>query len=93
MRAQRGALVSTTTIAITYVWHNGIRYYVSTIDRESSSPLAPDHVYAETMAWEIDRKTGTLVRIIAQDSGPQGSIRAHLAMVERVARFGSGEVL
>lgn len=85
--------MSTVPIATTYVWHEGKRYCVTTIDRESSAMYAAGHIYAETMAWEIDQKTGAFVHIIAQDSGPQGGIRAHLDMVERVRRFGSGDVL
>lgn len=41
----------TNKIAQTYVWSEGKRYFVSTINRASSAMCAPGD-YAETMVWE-----------------------------------------
>lgn len=84
-----------TAICHTTVWHgDGEKrraFWVSTIDRESSAVLAPDHVYAETLAWEYDPVTDTRGKIIGQDSGMRGGIWAHQAMVERLHRTGSAD--
>ena len=68
-------------LAQTYVWHKGMRYFVSTIDRDSSSALGGR--YAETMVWEwpFGCPRGS---IVAQDEHTEGSLFAHMLMVERI---------
>jgi len=66
-----------------YVWYGDKCFYVSTIERDSSSMLGPDR-YNETIAWEYDWETSTRNEQIGMDGGPQGSITAHLQMCQRL---------
>lgn len=75
------------TLAQTYVWHNGMQYFVSTINRYSSAVLAYGDCYAETMAWTL--KGSALDRIFAQEESAAGSLCGHLKLVAAIA---AGEV-
>ena len=58
-----------------YVWHDGECFFVSTINRDSSSMIGGR--YAETMVWGYDwdnRKRGGLV---GQGEASEGSIYGH----------------
>jgi len=83
--------VNTTTLAITYTHHDGNWFHVSTINRNSSSPLAPDMVYAETIVWECDENTGTRGNMVWQGSCAHGSLVTHNATVDRIRATGSPE--
>jgi len=61
-------------------------FFVSTIDRQSSSMYGGR--YAETIVWEwdsVDRKRGDIVHM---DSGMQGSIRIHQIVCEELYKHG-----
>ncbi len=76
-------------ITQTYVMYDGKEYFVSTINRESSSRYGG--IYAETLVWESARNTKSAMKrgkMVAQDEGSQGSISAHIKMVERIHRTG-----
>ena len=69
---------------------NGEVFFVSTINRENSSPYMVPHgdIYAETMAWEMipaaegePRKRG---RMVAQEEGTRDTIHKHLEVCERL---------
>ena len=77
------------TLAQTYVWHNDKAFFVSTINRECSSPLAYGHIYAETLVWEWNPKTRERGKILGQDECSDGSISAHQNMVQRIFNTGS----
>jgi hypothetical protein len=63
-----------------YVWHGDKCFFVSTIDRDSSSMEGGR--YAETMVWEHDWKTNQRMEgILSQTDAPQGSIREHIRQV------------
>ncbi len=70
------------SLAQTYVWHNGMRYFVSTIDSDSSSALGGR--YAETMVWEWPEGQQQRGKFVAQDEHAAGSLYAHTRMVERI---------
>jgi 2-polyprenyl-3-methyl-5-hydroxy-6-metoxy-1,4-benzoquinol methylase len=70
------------TLAQTYVWHGEKCFFVSTINRRSSSLLSG--IYAETLAWEWIQETKQCGRLIGQDEHCQNSIFAHQAMVKRL---------
>jgi hypothetical protein len=62
-------------------------FYVSTIDRTSSSMYASR--YAETMVWEwdsIERKRGDIVHM---GEGMEGSIRTHFNTCEKLYKDGT----
>jgi hypothetical protein len=75
-----------TRIIQTYVTHKGKEYFISTINRESSSMYGG--IYAETLVWEWDRETRERGDLVGQDEGSRDSIRAHLQMVERIFKTG-----
>ena len=61
-------------------------FFVSTIDRQSSSMYGGR--YAETIVWEwdsVDRKRGDIVYM---DSGMQGYIRIHQIVCEELYKHG-----
>ena len=78
-------------LAQTYVWHNDKAFFVSTINRECSSPLAYGHIYAETMVWEWDCKTRKRGKLIGTDECSEDSILVHQGIVERIFDTGSCE--
>lgn len=64
-------------------------FFVSTIDRESSSMYGGR--YAETIVWEWDsteRKRGDIVHM---GEGFQGSIRTHIKICEKLYEAGTME--
>lgn len=71
-------------IAQTYVWYNNEAFFVSTANRECSSPLSYGHIYAETMVWEWNPETRTRGKMIGCDECAEGSIFAHQRMVKRI---------
>lgn len=82
-------------IAQTHITRKDGVYFVSTINRTCSSPLAPEMRYAETMAWgpATDAVIGAWSDgrgpLIYQSSSAEGSIKGHLAACEAVFQFGS----
>ena len=66
----------------TYVDHGGKRYFVSTINRDSSS--CEPHRYAETIVWEWDEKKKERGDIVMQGSALENSIFRHQKIVEQI---------
>ena len=64
-------------------------FFVSTIDRTSSSMYAGR--YAETIVWEwdsVERKRGDIVHM---GEGMEGSIRTHFSICEKLYKDGTME--
>lgn len=61
-------------------------FYVSTIDRESSSMYGGR--YAETIVWEWDSAERKRRSILHMESGIQGSIRIHQHVCAELYEFG-----
>jgi len=80
--------MSSDFIAATTVRHGKNFYKVSTIDRESSS-MEPGR-YAETLVWRLDEYCNRIPfeSHIAQSEGPEGSLKAHFDMVEKIRAEG-----
>lgn len=74
-----------------YVWHGDKCFFVSTIDRDSSSQLGPDR-FAETIVWELDWKTAQRGDMLYQDGTGRGSINVHLAVCKLIHDTGKCEV-
>ena len=75
------------TLAQTYVWHEGKKFFVSTINRESSAMLAPG-MYAETIVWdwcEEDNRRGNIIRMA---EGCEGSLTRHFQLVQLISNTG-----
>lgn len=73
-----------------YVLFEDRWFYVSTIDRESSSILGPDR-YSETLVWEYDMVESNRGDLIGQGESYEGSIREHLNICRRLFETGKCE--
>ena len=73
------------------VEHGGKSFFVSTINRYSSSQLRPDHRYAETIVWAWSWETRARGAMLWQGSDCENNIRTHQAAVERIHATGSPE--
>lgn len=74
-------------VARTDVWHAGLRYVVSTINRESSAAVTPPPIYAETLVWDTDANGG-LQNLIWQGEARRGSIATHMRVLEMLCHSG-----
>lgn len=79
----------TSHVALNYAEHEGVKYVVSTIDRESSAMLGGR--YAETMVWALN-SDGTLGKLVAQGEASEGSRYTHDAMFQKFVKHGCAEV-
>lgn len=80
------------TLIQTYVFYSSETqedkaFFVSTIDRESSSMYS--HRYAETIVWEWDNSTKKRGDLIHMGEGMQGSIRTHFNICEKLYKDGT----
>ena len=80
-------MADSTTQIQSYVWYEGQCFFVSTIERESSSPYGPGR-YMETIAWEYDEQTRKRGKMVAMDgSGP--ALAQHFGMCQQLYRTGT----
>ena len=70
-----------------YVWRGSKVYFVSTIERDSSSLVVFER-YNETMAWELDPKTLEKGDLVAEGSNARDYIREHLRFCEELHKYG-----
>ena len=80
------------TLIQTYVFYSNEStedkaFYVSTIDRTSSSMYGGR--YAETIVWEWDSTTKQRGDIIHMGEGGEGSIRTHFSICEKLYKDGT----
>lgn len=80
------------TLIQTYVFYSNEQagdeaFYVSTIDRTSSSMYAGR--YAESIVWEWDSTTKQRGDIIHMGEGMEGSVRTHLSICEKLYKDGT----
>ena len=73
-----------------YVWHNGKRYFVSTIERDSSAIEYP-HRYNETIVWEWDDLESARGEILLMDEDIRGSIKKHMDICNNIHNNGISE--
>lgn len=73
-----------------YVYCSDKCFFVSTINRESSSMLGPGE-YAETMVWLWDEQTKERGKFIGQDEGSRDSIVTHNRICKRLSETGKFE--
>lgn len=83
-------------IAQTHIYRDDGVYFVSTINRQSSSALAPDMWYAETMAWG-PASTNHLGIVgwpdgrgpmVFQDSAGDGHFGGHVRVCQMIHQYG-----
>ena len=73
-----------------YVWHDGKCYFVSTIDRDSSSEQGGR--FSETMVWAFDwEKNERGKHILFSEGGSEGFIGRHLKLCQRIFDTGTFE--
>ena len=71
-----------------YVWHGGVEcFFVSTIERDSSSALDPGR-YNETLVWRYDWEKKERLNLCWQRAGARGLITSHLSVCEELHRDG-----
>lgn len=71
----------------TYVYGNDGKFFVSTMDRFSSSPHSPDRQFSETLVWTING--GGIGRLIGEfSSNTTQDIAQHIRVCENAFRFG-----
>lgn len=70
-----------------HVWNDDKCFFVSTINRESSSAYSQGHTYSETFAWEVDKemKRGALV---GQDEAGTDATHVHFKVCKQLAEHG-----
>jgi len=66
----------------TYVFREDKAFFVSTINRDSSSMCSGR--YAETMVWEWNSEKRERGAFVYQAEAPEGSIRKHQEIVVRL---------
>lgn len=66
-----------------YVWHEGKRYFISTIERDCSAIEYP-HRYNETIVWEWEEGKTERGEMLIQDEDIKGSIRKHLEICSEI---------
>jgi hypothetical protein len=81
-----GNRMSTKALIQSYVHYNDKVFFVSTINRESSSPYAAGTIYAETMVWEY--KNNARGEILAQSEATEDSLEGHFNMCKLLAKLG-----
>ena len=70
-----------------YVWHNDKRYFVSTIERDSSAIAYPER-YNETIVWEWPEGENHRGEMLIQDEDIKGSIKKHQAICLEIYQKG-----
>ena len=73
-----------------YVWHGDKCFFVSTIERDSSSMIGLDR-YNETIVWEFDRDNNEMGEIVSSRGDSKGSLRAHFNVCALLHETGSAE--
>lgn len=75
-------------VASTRVWHQGVPYDVSTINRRSSAAAASDLIYAETLVWSV-KPDGSRDHLIGQAESWRDSIVVHQRIVKQLQATGT----
>lgn len=70
-----------------YVYHGDKCFYVSTINRESSTPYPI--IYAETIAWEYDNEKSLAGKLIHQDEDGKNRIDTHFKICRQLSEHGN----
>lgn len=78
------------TLLQTHVWHNGDRFFVSTINRHCSSMIGG--IYAETIVFDWNVKESKRGKPIWQGEAGRDSIYTHQKTVENLYRTGLCEI-
>ena len=72
-----------------YVWYGDKCFFVSTIDRDSSSMAGGR--FSETIAWEFDWDKNERGAMVGQCGGSLGSIHWHIKMCQSLFDTGQAE--
>ena len=70
------------SVVKSYVWHGDECFFVSTINRKSSSEYAYEARYNETMVWEYDWDTAARGAILNLSDDRVGSATEHYRVCE-----------
>jgi hypothetical protein len=75
------------TIIQSFVWHDGKRYFVSTIERDSSAFLCSER-YNETIVWEWTNQCDGRGKMLLQESDSLNSIEKHIDICTSIYKNG-----
>lgn len=75
--------MESTRVIKSYVWYEDKCFFVSTIERDSSSALGPDR-FNETLVWAYDWDRHDRSELLHQDGAMKGSIAQHLMICTRI---------
>jgi len=81
--------MNSDTLAQTYVNYKNSWFYVSTINRESSSQLSPG-IYSETIVWTYNLESRKREDMIYQGGYVEDSIKHHQQIVNEL--FETGQI-
>ena len=73
-----------------YVWHDGLCYFVSTIERSSSAASESPRRYNETIVWQYDWEKQERGDLLGIGGDARGSIGVHAIICERIYLDGFG---
>lgn len=76
-------------LILSHVNHGDKTFFVSTINRQSSS--MDGGTYAETMAWEFDQKTKERLGLVGQQASLTNSLSAHFRVCKKLFETGNCE--
>lgn len=79
-------MASDTRSIKTFIWHGEQCFFVSTIDRDSSSDFGGR--FAETIIWLYDWAKKERGALISQTTDSEGSIREHMRQVAAIHETG-----
>lgn len=86
-RREGGVVKLDERLIKSFVWHDGKCFFVSTIDRDSSSLIGGR--FSETIVWAYDWEANERGASLYEECGIEGSIKAHLDTVRRIHDTGS----
>lgn len=71
-----------------HVWYGEKQFFVSTINRESSSPYNHGGTYSETFAWEWPEGATERGKMVGQDEAGTDATHVHFKVCKQLAEHG-----
>lgn len=76
-------------LAQSHIFYGDKCFFVSTINRQSSSALGGNHIYSETLVWNWDvKKRERQGYILHQAEGAKNSIKVHQSICQYLFEHG-----
>lgn len=78
-------------ICRSFVYHGDECFFVSTINRECSSPESYGGTYAETMVWTYNDEVGSRSELLYMGSSSTDSLHTHFKVCQLLVETGKPE--